>query len=402
MRFLCYISKDFIEISEDFIEISEDFIEISEDFIEISAVFIIMDLSASSGPFSPSSNDSSISPATSAPTSPSSGQSSPLQCFSDSQSSACQSSSPDSPNESPPRKIRKRKHYSRATLLRRLHKQNSESDENDNSQHCVSNTVCVRETEVAGISRDLGEIDRVQFNSMDESSSSEHSSASQLNSSIECSDDTASTVSQSSQSSASSDSSECDNVSSDTEDELYDGANIRVTEAIIKVLQVYVKERWAKASLDSNVKLIRSLPPSPNLFPKSGKHMLSKLNELSSFQVETEPYYCLNCGESKKSEEGKCLFCNDEGQSGTFYEFCVEKQLKFMFEQRALASAIDEQRNRTADQGESSTDIQDGTAYKKVTNVLNGPYDIVLMCNSDGVNLSTSSKAGAVGHPVCD
>ncbi|KAE8738509.1 hypothetical protein FOCC_FOCC016017 [Frankliniella occidentalis] len=113
------------------------------------------------------------------------------------------------------------------------------------------------------------------------------------------------------------DSSVRESLSSDTEDELYAGSDVLLTEAIIRTLRVYVKERWTKTT----------------------------------------------------------------------------NQLKFMFEHRGLASAIDEQRRRTADVKEGHiTDIQDGTEYKKIRNVLSGRYDIVLMMNSDGVNLSSSSK----------
>ncbi|KAK3923182.1 Serine/threonine-protein kinase TEL1 [Frankliniella fusca] len=336
-------------------------------------------------PCSPSSSPQALSPVTS-----------PLQCSSPSPSPSPQHSS--TPNSPVPRKKR-RKLYSRTTLRRKL--QEAEQDESDVEcdhfqdfqQKATLSSVYKDNNNSSDIEcRDFLETDIGHYSSNSSDKSSECSTASIKSSCHESSDDT-DTVSNSSQLDSSIDTSMQEALSSDTEDELYAGSNILVDEAIFRTLRVYVKERWTKTSLDSNVKLIRSLLPEGNLFPKTGKHMLSKLNELSSFQVETEHYYCLSCRESKQAEKGECLSCKVEAQSGIFYQFCLESQLKFMFEHRNLASAIDEQRNRTASVPEGHiTDIQDGVEYKKIRDVLSGRYDIVLVMNSDGVNLSSSSK----------
>ncbi len=86
-----------------------------------------------------------------------------------------------------------------------------------------------------------------------------------------------------------------DSADSDSEDPLYVGAEVSADEAILKVLQTYITERWTKTSLDSVVKLIKGLLPKPNLFPSSGHKLLSKLTELSAYQVINEHFYCSKC-----------------------------------------------------------------------------------------------------------
>ena len=171
---------------------------------------------------------------------------------------------------------------------------------------------------------------------------------------------------------------------------LYEGSDISINAAILKVLKLYIAERWSKNSLDANIKLIKSLLPKPNFFPSSRKNLLTKLNQLSAFQVEIEHFYCSDCQLAKETDSEICKGCKSE-KTGVFFEFSTEDQLKFMFEHRGLAAAIDEYRDRATQEG-FICDIQDSSQYKEVRSKLEGLYDLVLLLNSDGVSVSTSSK----------
>ncbi|KAK3926430.1 S-adenosylmethionine decarboxylase proenzyme [Frankliniella fusca] len=195
---------------------------------------------------------------------------------------------------------------------------------------------------------------------------------------------------------------------SDDDEKIWVGSNITVDEAILKVLQVYIRERWTKTSLNSNVKLIKSLLPNPNLFPTSGRKLLSRLDDLSAYQIVKEHFYCSKCQEKKVNERDLCPYCIDCEmckdkdddirkncdcqKTGVFFEFSIEEQMRYMFEHRGLASAMDEYHREKKNQPECICDITDGTEYIKVRSKLNGRYDVVLLTSSDGVELSSSSK----------
>lgn len=116
--------------------------------------------------------------------------------------------------------------------------------------------------------------------------------------------------------------SECDVQSTASDDDnlcLYAGSNISPPQAILNVLKVYIAERWTKTSLDANVKLIKSFLPEPNCFPSSGKSLLSKLNVLSAFQVETEHFYCKDCHHIVKTESDRCPKKCKSQEIGVFF-----------------------------------------------------------------------------------
>ena len=179
------------------------------------------------------------------------------------------------------------------------------------------------------------------------------------------------------------------NISGDTVLSLFAGSSMSANEALLNVLKLFVEERWTKTSLDKNVKLIHKMLPKPNEFPTSSKDALKKLENLTSSCSESEYLYCDEC---LQLVETKSVSCRHSGSHSKFYSFPIDEQIKHMFEQRGLASVIDSYREHPSKKMGHICDITDGSEYKKVKDYLPNPYDLILLWNTDGVALSSSSK----------
>lgn len=163
------------------------------------------------------------------------------------------------------------------------------------------------------------------------------------------------------------------------------GSNMTAKEALLDQLKLFVDQRWTKTSLDKNIKFIKRLLPDPNSFPSSGKNALKQLESLTSSCSEVGYSYC-----------NECLLlsgaCNHTAGESKFYSFPIGEQIKHMFEQRGLASAVEFYHNHHSKKDGFICDITDGTEYLKIRVKLSNKFDLVLLWNTDGVSLSNSSK----------
>ncbi|KAK3911121.1 4'-phosphopantetheinyl transferase B, mitochondrial, partial [Frankliniella fusca] len=188
---------------------------------------------------------------------------------------------------------------------------------------------------------------------------------------------------------------ECFNSSGNESDEsddnlLYEGSTVSTNQAILKVLKVFIAQRKTKTCLNADVKLTKSLLPEPNTFPSSAKALFKKLEQVCPFQKEISHFFCSSCKRRKTSQVEECI-CGQKSTS-LFYEFSVEDQIRYMFENRDLASAIDSYHSHRVSKQGFISDIQDGSEYRAVRSSLKDKYDLVLMLNTDGVKLAKSSK----------
>lgn len=170
---------------------------------------------------------------------------------------------------------------------------------------------------------------------------------------------------------------------------LFQDSHITVDEAILRILKLYIKERWTKTSLHQTVKVIKGLLPQPNDLPPSGVMLLNRLSEVAPFQNEIQHFYCSDCQLPWNNDSEACI-CGCK-ENDVFFEYPIEPQIKYLFEHRNLASVIDRHKNRSR-KDSCISDIQDGVEYKRVKSELNGEYDIVLVLDTDGVSVSKSSK----------
>lgn len=189
-----------------------------------------------------------------------------------------------------------------------------------------------------------------------------------------------------------SDNSMSDNNSEEDEgmEALYKDADVTVNEALYRVLEVHVKQKWTKKSLDKIVKVIKNLLPQPNEFPSSGKAALKSLKDLTVSSYEEQEYkYCCACHKLVEN----CTQQDEHADEITsFFILPPSVQLKHMFEHRQLDEIIDKHREQQRINDGSINDIVDGTIYQSVSQNLDGPYDVALLWNTDGVAMSDSSN----------
>lgn len=190
--------------------------------------------------------------------------------------------------------------------------------------------------------------------------------------------------------------SENSDINDDDDDEglqaLFEGSDFTAAEALYEVLKLYIEERWTKTSLNKNIKLIKRLLPQPNEFPSSSKAAFKFLKDLTvKSYCEEEYYYCPDCLQSVEDNSGNCPLCGCSDIS-KFYIFPPQVQIQHMFEQRQLADIIDYHRDHQISKEGFICDIQDGEKYKEAKQHLNGPYDITLVWNTDGIAMSGSSN----------
>lgn len=170
---------------------------------------------------------------------------------------------------------------------------------------------------------------------------------------------------------------------------LYDGSNMTSLEGLLRVLKLFVEEGWTKRSLDKNVKLLKKMLPEPNELPSSGKAALKKLESLTSSCNETEYLYCNDCLQLSGTNVDTC---DHSVGFSKFYTFPIGEQIKHMLEQRSLASAIEFYHDHNNRKEGFICDIVDGAEYKKVKEHLPNLYDLILLWNTDGLALSSSSQ----------
>ena len=116
--------------------------------------------------------------------------------------------------------------------------------------------------------------------------------------------------------------------------------------------------------------------------------MFKYVEQFGSEISETPYYFCLDCEILHDDKTIACKKCK-KLEYATFYELSVESQLKHMFEKRNLKQLIDDYRKEREKNGsETIRDLQDGKDYKRIKLEANGDYDITLILNLDGVQLT--------------
>lgn len=177
---------------------------------------------------------------------------------------------------------------------------------------------------------------------------------------------------------------------------LYEGSDMTSNQGLLEVLNIFVEEGWSQTSLNKNVKLLKKLLPKPNDLPSNGKATLKRLETLTVTYHEKEHLCCSECFKlvptGDNNEHDEICTCVGEVNTDKFYSFDPDDQVRHMFEQRNLASVIDHHRNHHDRKEGFICDVQDGSEYKAIKQHLKGPYDFVGIMNTDGVQLSGSSK----------
>lgn len=172
---------------------------------------------------------------------------------------------------------------------------------------------------------------------------------------------------------------------------LYENCSSTVEESILMLLDLYVKNKWTKASLKGTLNMLQILLPEDNQMPKTVFKLLQYVRNLVPPFTVVKHFYCSHClcydGVKFKA---KCSSCKAIKKNNCFFEIDIREQIKHMFEQRNLGEKLKlPLRNRNQD---VITDVIDGSEYLRV-NSQRQKYDLTLMLNTDGLSLVKSSKS---------
>ncbi|KAE8740268.1 hypothetical protein FOCC_FOCC014229 [Frankliniella occidentalis] len=172
---------------------------------------------------------------------------------------------------------------------------------------------------------------------------------------------------------------------------LYPGCDKTKDEAIYELINVYLCKKLPKSALKDILRFyVTSLPPD-HVMPSSVYLLFQYVRDFSLPLNEIEHYYCRPAMHPVASKSGPCT-CGAV-DIGVFYELPLENSIKFLFEQRGLASLIDSYSETRRQRGANICDITDGSEYRRVWGGISSKYKLTLILNTDGVSPHSSSKA---------
>ncbi|KAK3915739.1 RING finger protein Z [Frankliniella fusca] len=173
---------------------------------------------------------------------------------------------------------------------------------------------------------------------------------------------------------------------------LYDGHSDSVTEAILKVIDLLIKNKESKSSFKRILKTICDLLPQNHSLPTSSKFMLNFIQDFAPVDVKASShFYCRDCLMYYKSKPDSCGVCGKVTVLGEFFSFDLECIIRFFFEGRNLASIMDAQPPYSNNAPLEIRDVQDGSVYRSA-NVNRKKYDINFKVATDGVRVRKGSK----------
>ena len=173
---------------------------------------------------------------------------------------------------------------------------------------------------------------------------------------------------------------------------LYENSAVSADEAILGLMDLYIQGHWTKKSLGKTLEYVRSLLPEPNELPSSLHSMLQYVQGLAPPPKVIKHDYCTDCHMLRVDNMNSCIAEDCPSESfKTFFEIDLESQIRFYFENRNLADAIDSYSTQESPEGVIK-DVTDGSKFKEIRLQLNGKYDIILIWNTDGVKLVKASK----------
>lgn len=191
---------------------------------------------------------------------------------------------------------------------------------------------------------------------------------------------------------------------------LYHNSSVTLDQAILNLMSTFIRHRWSKGSLESTLKLYQGVLPTPNVMPttyyKLVDDYLFKFTPPMEIQ-EHYYYHCEDCAAVKSDETQICKECSECNsvniKHGTFFNLSIADQLRFMFENRQLAAAIEDYQAVSREEGKIS-DIRDGAEFIEVKKIFSNKYDVTFMWTTDGVRMVVSSKRTmwAVLAAICE
>lgn len=182
---------------------------------------------------------------------------------------------------------------------------------------------------------------------------------------------------------------------------VYENSRQTTDEAVLSVLQLYIKHKLTKNALKDALKTVCDMLPVPNNMPTTVFKLFKYITDLAPSCAIIKHYYCNSCQiyYDDKTEHSiqKCRTSTEcllsaGNTAGVFYELNVVDQIKYFFEHRNLYKIIVQQHEPR--DSNVITDITDGSEYLRVNYSeahKRGLYDLTLILNTDGLCLKKSS-----------
>lgn len=191
---------------------------------------------------------------------------------------------------------------------------------------------------------------------------------------------------------------------SDEEEELrplYDECSFSVDEAVLDFLTDHIQNHETLNSLKSHLKTFLKYIPKHNAMPKNSNQLQDYVLKLAPSYKETAHYYCSKCHLYAKNTNDPCRACENK-DFNAFYDFSLEEQLKFYYEECELAEVLDKYHDMMHSKDGKLRDITDGSEYIRVR--INDRYSVTLMMNTDGVSIRKSSKTSVwpIMFSICE
>ncbi|KAK3912495.1 hypothetical protein KUF71_022066 [Frankliniella fusca] len=163
---------------------------------------------------------------------------------------------------------------------------------------------------------------------------------------------------------------------------LFSGSKNSVGEAIRLLLDLYSSHALSKQCLKDLVTLLHRLLPIGNNFPRSYYFFKKTIDPFIPPKLLTVHTACDKCGtyvgqKKKGGEKVQCPACTST-ELLEFQDLNLSIQIKYLFEKRHLADAID----TYTDDGHS--DIKNSEEYARLKTDFPNKYDISLLWNFDG------------------
>lgn len=167
--------------------------------------------------------------------------------------------------------------------------------------------------------------------------------------------------------------------------------SVSTDEIIINLLQLYIRHKWTKVSLQDTLSLLQKIVPDNCDLPKSVFKLFQYIQDQAPAFNIIKHFYCKTCSTDIDIDlKDQCLSCNSNSNISFFFEIDICEQLQFLFEHRNLSARLITSLNRDEN---IITDISDGSEYIRVNSRPNrNKYDLTLVLNTDGISVVKSSK----------
>ena len=151
------------------------------------------------------------------------------------------------------------------------------------------------------------------------------------------------------------------------------------------LMMIFFKHSLSQAALIDLLEFIVKILPGGNIFPKS-VHLLFRYIEKFAPDFKVTKHYF-----SGEKKEMKYVGTKKKKQAtGYFQEIDLEEQIRFLFENRKLGEHMMHPDELTGEDTKLG-DVITGSEYRRV-NEDRKKFDLILMCNTDGLKLYKSTR----------